>query len=468
MENNNNTFIEDDDDKDSISTDAGSDKELGMLWETSETINTCQECNQEYTNYSWCHPCNSKRFKNNFKNWTSGNANIDKLIQDNQLNAKTSKVLEWIPYEKFQNITFLDKGGFGSVYKATWIDGHIIIYDYLFNDWYRYGKETVVLKNLDNSKDISSGCLREIQNNVKILELGNYVNAILGMTKNPNTQDYMIVFTWACDGNLRNFMNKNPNTFTLKRKIKIFSAIANGLTSLHDNDLLHKDFHIGNILITQGQTMISDLGLCQPPNEEYTKGEKNKAYGVLPYVAPEVLKGKEFTRASDIYGFGIIMIEVLSGVSPYKNKAHNFELAFEICKGERPSIPRETPQILKEIILRCIDSNPEKRPTAKELKDTFYNWRELLSKNIRINPNDEEKLFIKNIRYAQKLFKNSKPQPENQNSHPQAYYTSRLLNFNNLPEPENVTQDFSEMLEYTIPDDIDYEKEGDDDTDKEN
>ncbi|CAG8720478.1 10479_t:CDS:2 [Rhizophagus irregularis] len=92
---------------------------------------------------------------------------------------------------------------------------------------------------------------------------------------------------------------------------------------------------------------------------------------------------------------------------------------------------------------------------------------ELLSKNTKIIPNDEEKLIIKNIRYAQKLFKNSNPQSEKQNSHPQAYYTSRLLNFNNLPEPENVTQDFSEQLEYTIPDDVEYE-EDDDDTDEEN
>ncbi|RGB42884.1 kinase-like domain-containing protein [Rhizophagus diaphanus] len=461
MENNNNTSIkkDDDDDKDSISTNEESDEGLGMLWETRETLNVCQECKQGYTNFSWCHPCNSKRFKNNFKNWTSNNKNIDKLIQDNQINAKTSDILEWIPYERFRDITYLDKGGFGIVYKATWIDGHITLYDYIFKDWDRFGKETVVLKSLNNSKDISSSFLREIQNHVKMLELGNCVIKIVGITQNPNTQDYMIVFGWAKDGSLRTFMNKNPKTFTLKRKIKIFSAIANGLASLHENNLLHKDFHIGNILMSQGQAVISDLGLCQPPNEEYKEGEKNKVYGVLPYVAPEVLKGKEYSKASDIYGFGIIMIEVLSELPPYHNRAHNSELAFEICKGERPQIPRETPQVLKEIILRCIDSNPENRPTAKELKEIFHHWKELLSKNTKIKfPNDEEKLIINNIRYAQKLFKNSNPQFEKQNSHPQAYYTSRLLNFNNLPEPENVTQEFSEPLEFTIPDDVEYEE----------
>ena len=113
-------------------------------------------------NYSWCNPCNAKRFKDNFKNWTSGNENIDKLIQDNQINTKISKVLEWIPYERFQDITYLDKGGFGIVYKATWIDSHIKLYNPVIKEWDRFGKEQVVLKNLNDSKEISLSFLREV------------------------------------------------------------------------------------------------------------------------------------------------------------------------------------------------------------------------------------------------------------------------------------------------------------------
>ena len=49
--------------------------------------------------------------------------------------------------------------------------------------------------------------------------------------------------------------------------------------------------------------------LCRPVNKKHDKGNKN-FYGVLPYVVPEVLRGKEYTQASDIYSFGIIMYEV--------------------------------------------------------------------------------------------------------------------------------------------------------------
>ena len=54
----------------------------------------------------------------------SGNVDMDKFIQNTQLSAEDYyKVLEWIPYDRFRNIEYIAKGGFGKVYKANWIDG---------------------------------------------------------------------------------------------------------------------------------------------------------------------------------------------------------------------------------------------------------------------------------------------------------------------------------------------------------
>ena len=84
----------------------------------------CEECKQPNTscNYIyrcyWCQSCNGKRFQQNFQNWTSGNHDIDEFIQGTQLKAKSRKeVLEWIEYDRFENIEYLAKGGFGTTYK---------------------------------------------------------------------------------------------------------------------------------------------------------------------------------------------------------------------------------------------------------------------------------------------------------------------------------------------------------------
>src|SRR5581483_6963007 len=117
----------------------------------------CQGCKQPKTEDYWCQSCNSKCFQQNFKNWTSGNSDVDKLIQESQLNAKNNwGVLEWIEYDRFENIEYITKGGFGKVYKAIWKDGYIDSWNYETNQWNRnkgYGGIFVALKCLNNSKD---------------------------------------------------------------------------------------------------------------------------------------------------------------------------------------------------------------------------------------------------------------------------------------------------------------------------
>src|SRR5436189_6308561 len=64
----------------------------------------CKGCKQPNTGHDWCKSCNSKRFQQNFKNWTSRNPDVDKLIQESQINAKSYRgVLERIEYDKFEN-----------------------------------------------------------------------------------------------------------------------------------------------------------------------------------------------------------------------------------------------------------------------------------------------------------------------------------------------------------------------------
>src|SRR5947207_7549509 len=78
------------------------------LEKRKEAYGICGECNEPGTGQYWCNSCNSKRFKENFKNWTSGNKNIDEFIQHSQLNALCNiNCLEWIPFEKFQNVTYI-------------------------------------------------------------------------------------------------------------------------------------------------------------------------------------------------------------------------------------------------------------------------------------------------------------------------------------------------------------------------
>src|SRR5436853_4146291 len=101
------------------------------------------------------------------------------------------------------------------------------------------------------------------------------------------------------------------------------------------------------------------MGLCG----EVGKVDATKIYGVMPYVAPEVLKGNPYTKAADIYSFGMIMYFVATGKQPFVNFAHDHNLAMDIYKGIRPEINElEAPKCYIDLMKKCWDSNPKNRP----------------------------------------------------------------------------------------------------------
>jgi hypothetical protein len=125
----------------------------------------CIECKQPKNNYYWCRICT---FQQNFKNWTSGNHDIDEFIQKAQLKAKINReVLEWVEYDRFENVEYLAKGGFGITYKAIWKDGYIYQWDSENNQFTRRKNDEkghlVALKCLHNSKYITVEFLREVR-----------------------------------------------------------------------------------------------------------------------------------------------------------------------------------------------------------------------------------------------------------------------------------------------------------------
>ncbi|CAB4413961.1 unnamed protein product [Rhizophagus irregularis] len=393
-----------------------------------EVYSICGECNEPGTGEDWCQPCNAKRFEENFKNWTSGNKEIDELMQHSQLNAvHYTNCLEWIPFEKFQNVTYITRGGFGKIYSAEWPEGYIGYWDIENQKWHRYTGEKVALKSLDNSSEISTEFLNEIKSHLQI-----YIWDIVycyGITQDPNTKDYMMISYYCKNGNLRNYYLNNSSNVKLHK----LSEIANGLLSIHNAEKVHKDFHSGNILEGEGM-YISDLGMCQPANNKEKSDKKEGVYGVLPYMAPEVLRGYQYTKAADIYSFGIIMNEFLSEEIPFNDIPHDHILAVKICKGFRPKISEHIPKFLVDLIMKCWDAKVENRPITKELYQTLKKWEEIEYDDDEINSQMWE---YKEIR--EKKFKNRSNgnNSESIKTHPQAIYTSRLLSFKNLPKPIN-------------------------------
>ncbi|GBC31826.2 kinase-like domain-containing protein [Rhizophagus irregularis DAOM 181602=DAOM 197198] len=147
----------------------------------------CRNCKQLNTGRCYCQPCKSQYFKQNFKNWTSGNHDVDEFIQKAQLKASDSyKVIEWIEYDKFEDVEYLAKGGFGTTFKAVWKDGPFRDYNIQGE---RKGETKVALKCLHNSQDITAEFLKEVESNILALDDDDWIVRCFDPLKRPNAEE---------------------------------------------------------------------------------------------------------------------------------------------------------------------------------------------------------------------------------------------------------------------------------------
>ncbi|EXX61659.1 Mkk2p [Rhizophagus irregularis DAOM 197198w] len=341
----------------------------------------CEKCDRQYIDdlnakYEWCKRCQINYLKENFTKWTSGNEKIDGLIQETQLKIDNPNgiVFEWIPYNQFNEIKEIGKGGFSTVYSAIWKDGPLY-YLYDKKEWIRNPNKKVALKCLHNSQNITNEFLNEVKAYLKLNT--RFIIDIYGISQDLNTGNYILIFYYAEGGSLYGWLNDNYKEFSWSLKLKALLDVIQGLKEIHQKQMVHRDLHTGNLLISTNNVRnfnvyISSMELCG----EVSNIDKTKIYGLMPYVAPEVLRGKPYKQAADIYSFGMIMYVIASGREPFANYAHDSVLALNICNGIRPEVNEKiAPKCYIDLMKVCWDPDPDKRPSAIEIEELICTFK---------------------------------------------------------------------------------------------
>ncbi|RHZ64785.1 hypothetical protein Glove_320g191 [Diversispora epigaea] len=328
----------------------------------------CSNCQNWYQAIQYCEFCIRKYLKRYFGNWTSGNNELDKLIQEcQQITILPNTVIEWISYGQFENVKYRDKGRCFISYTAIWKDGSYDKWNSERQILERSGRQMMVLKRLNDSNSNNEHWLQEVTLSFTLDNTAQFLAKCYGITKDPTTQDYILVFNYY-NIDLRNFLKDNYQSLTLLQKYEIIENIAMSLNVIHEQGMVHRDLHSGNILYSAQINVwkISSLGLSGPVNEQL-----DSIHGNLPCIAPEILYEKNYTIKSDVYSLGIIMWEVITGEIPFSN--HKFDSKPNFClaiiNGYRPEIYKYIPYEYANLMKRCWDTNPDNRPDAKTIKN---------------------------------------------------------------------------------------------------
>ena len=125
----------------------------------------CEKCGTTRYSDKFCEQCISLHLQGLFNTWTSGNEIIDDFIHKCQIQSSLpSYTLEWIPFDKFENVKKLTEGGFSTIYTATWTKGYLCDYDENQKEFTHFGPHYVVLKCLNNSSNPGKAFFDEVIN----------------------------------------------------------------------------------------------------------------------------------------------------------------------------------------------------------------------------------------------------------------------------------------------------------------
>jgi serine/threonine protein kinase/TPR repeat protein len=268
--------------------------------------------------------------------------------------------------------------------------------DYEFKTWLGHGSygevwsgihkvtgKTVALKKLYRAqKEVTLELHRELLiahtlSNPSILSVYGYLPAC------PATSNYItIVSRLMVNGSLRSAIDKSQSkglswTHTIRlppsqwanmtTKLKILMGIASGMVFMHDRNIIHRDLKPDNILLDEyGDPRIADFGSAKAiATSEGIVNSHNQ--GTPLYQAPESLRGEIVGDKADVYSFGIMIYDILTGMLPFSDTETAYTLGKKISEGVRPDFPSETPRFIAELAESCWAPKPGNRPTSREV-----------------------------------------------------------------------------------------------------
>ncbi|AQN68650.1 protein tyrosine kinase (PTK) family protein [Saudi moumouvirus] len=259
----------------------------------------------------------------------------------------TANMCRWIiDYKEIQMGKQIGQGSYGIVYNGKW-----------------KGVEVAVKKFV--KQKLTEKQMLDFRAEVALLSELSHPNIVVFIGACLMKPDICIVTEYMKNGSLRDVLKNTQIKLGFSTKMKMLLDAANGINYLHTSQpvIVHRDIKPMNILVDENyNARVADFGFARIKAENTTMTR----CGTPCWTAPEIIRGEKYDEKTDVFSFGIVMWEVLTGKEPFAG--YNFmKVSLDILEGARPQIPSDCPINLKKLIKKCWHSNANKRPNMEEV-----------------------------------------------------------------------------------------------------
>ena len=180
----------------------------------------------------------------------------------------------------------------------------------------------------------------------------------------------MLVMEYVSGGTLAELLEKTPQ-LPLKQALHISIELADALSRAHHLDIIHRDIKPSNVLLGEdGTPKLSDFGIAYLTDQKTRLTQDNSLLGTIQYMSPEAISGEEVNGRTDMWSFGIMLFEMLSGRLPFLSDSMAATLT-SILNEPLPDLTAlrpETPDRLIKLIKKMLIKEQDKRQiTARQL-----------------------------------------------------------------------------------------------------
>ena len=268
------------------------------------------------------------------------------------------------PEELFTLLYPIGHGGFGTVYKAIHNSTNTIVAIKILNFIKNYSQ-------LDNKKDLDSNYF-SAQQETSMMKLGNkskYIVNYYGSYYSRKSNTLWLILEYCSSGSVIDLMFAMNRKFTEIEISTIIENVLQGLIIIHSMNLIHRDIKGANILLSEdGYAKIGDfgVGIRLPESLGYRNSKKGSPY----WMSPQVVKNANYDMKTDIWSLGITCAELSNGKPPFSDL--NPKNIMEKIAMSPPTVndvinKNEHTEEFYDFIKRCLEVDPQKRPSAKEL-----------------------------------------------------------------------------------------------------